>query len=164
ADGLHAVGLAVDRCRRHAEAGQVTMAVDEARQERAPTQVHDARAGPGQRPDLGVAAGGQDAAAAHGEGGHDVVGGVDGVDAASGEDQVGAISHGAIAYRACPTTTGSRAIAARSSAGKWTPTITSRWPSTSPASATPPSPRCTPWDSVRRPPWTATSATRTSCA
>src|SRR4030095_15177150 len=108
----------------------MAVAIDEAGQQRPPPQLHDPGPGAGQTPDISVAAGGQDAAAPGGQRGDDVVGGVDGVYAASDEDQIGVVVHGRVGYRACLPTSGSRPIVAPCSAGRSITTITSPSPTT----------------------------------
>jgi hypothetical protein len=100
ADGLHARRLAIDGGHGGAQTGEVGMGVDQAGQEGAAAQVDDARARPGERPHGGVAAHRQDAPAAHGHRLGDVVGGVDRVYPAAGEDQIRVVRHRSTS--ACP--------------------------------------------------------------
>jgi hypothetical protein len=92
-DRPHAQRLAVDGALREAEAGQMRVGVDEARQERAAAQLDHARARAGERAYVRVAAHGKDAAVRHRHRRHHVVRRVDGVGPTADEDQLRPIAH-----------------------------------------------------------------------
>lgn len=106
-DRVHPWGLSVDRYHTHAQAGEVAVRVDEARQRRAPTQRHLARTRAGEGANIGGAADGEDTPATDDDRFDDVVPCIDIMDLAAGEAELRRVFavceimrlHGLICYR-----------------------------------------------------------------